>query len=73
MSAAAERMRSVRERRRANHLRELRLIVPNARDPVVQARAAAAIAALDPADEEDAMRWIEVVQAFDHDGLPEDE
>ena len=65
MSAVAERMKILRQRRRANHLRELRLVVPDARDPAVKARVAAAIAALDPADEEDALRWIEAVSQFD--------
>ncbi len=73
MSAAAERMKALRERRRANHLREVRLIVPDARDPVVKARLAAAIAALDPAVEEDALRWIESVSEFDNEDRTEQE
>lgn len=69
MSAAAERMKAMRKRRKANHLREVRIVVPDARDPAVKARIAAAIAALDPADEEDAMRWIEAVSEFDNEDL----
>ncbi|WP_244619206.1 antitoxin MazE-like protein [Rhizobium sp. 18055] len=73
MSAAAERMKALRERRKANHLREVRIFVPDARDPSVKARIAAAIAALDPADEEDAMRWIEAVSEFDNEDLSDTE
>jgi hypothetical protein len=68
MAEAAQRMKTMRQRRRTNHLRELRLIVPDARDPIVKARVAAAVAALDPADEEDALRWIEAVSEFDIEG-----
>ena len=73
MSAAAERMKAMRERRKANHLREVRIVVPDARDPAVKARITAAIAALDPADEEDAMRWIEAVSEFDNEDLSDTE
>ena len=64
MSAAAKRMRAMRERRRANHLREVRIVALDARSPEVRKRIAEQIAALDPKDEEDVMRWIEDVSVF---------
>jgi len=73
MTAAAERMKALRERRRASHLREVRIIVPDTRNPTVRARIAAAIAALDPDDEDDAMRWIESVSEFDNEDLSDPE
>ena len=63
--AAAERMRAMRERRRARGMRELRLVVPDARSKVVRRRVAKAVAALDSANEAEAMRWIEAVAEFD--------
>src|SRR2546423_9930234 len=44
---AAERMKAMRERRRARGLRELRLIVPDARSKAVRRRVAREVAALD--------------------------
>lgn len=70
MSAAAERMRAMRERRRANHLREVRIVALDARSPEVRKRIAEQVAALDPKDEEDVMRWIEAVSIFNE---PDDE
>ncbi len=55
----------MRERRRARGLRELRLIVPDARSKAVRRRVAKAVAALDPSGEREAMRWIEAVSEFD--------
>lgn len=65
MAEAAERMKAMRERRRQKGLRELRLVVPDARSAVVRRRVARQVAALDPADEDEAMRWIESVSEFD--------
>jgi hypothetical protein len=65
MAHAAERMRAMRERRRAQGLRELRLMVPDSRSKAVLRRIAKAVAALDRAAERDAMRWIEAVSEFD--------
>jgi hypothetical protein len=65
MALAAERMKAMRERRRARGLRELRLIVPDARSKVVRRRVAKEVASLDRARELDAMRWIEAVSEFD--------
>jgi hypothetical protein len=65
MAEAAERMKAMRERRRQKGLRELRLVVPDARSAVVRRRVSRQVAALDPADEDEAMRWIESVSEFD--------
>jgi hypothetical protein len=65
MALAAERMRAMRERRRARGLRELRLIVPDPRSKQVRRRVAKQVANLDRGRELDAMRWIEAVSEFD--------
>lgn len=65
MAHAAERMRAMRERRRAQGLRELRLVVPDSRSKAVLRRVAKEVAGLDRAAERDAMRWIEAVSEFD--------
>ena len=65
VTLAADRMRAMRERRRARGLRELRLIVPDARSNAVRRRVAKAVARLDRASELDALRWIEAVSEFD--------
>jgi len=65
MALAAERMKAMRERRRARGLRELRLVVPDARSKVVRRRVAREVASLDRARELDATRWIEAVSEFD--------
>jgi hypothetical protein len=55
----------MRERRRARALREIRLIVPDARSKAVRRRVAKAVAGLDRSSENEAMRWIEAVSDFD--------
>jgi Protein of unknown function (DUF3018) len=65
MVLAAERMRAMRERRRTRGLRELRLVVPDARSKTVRRRVAKAVARLDPSSELEAMQWIEAVSEFD--------
>ena len=65
MAEAAARMKAMRERRRARGLRELRLIVPDAREKSVRRRVAKEVAGLNQAHELDAMRWIEAVSEFD--------
>jgi hypothetical protein len=65
MAEAAERMKAMRERRRARGLRELRLIVPDARSKTVRRRVARQVAALDRSRELDALKWIEAVAEFD--------
>lgn len=65
MAHAAERMRAMRERRRARGLRELRLVVPDPHARAVLRRVAKQVAGLDQAAEREAMRWIEAVSEFD--------
>ncbi len=65
MALPAERMKQMRDRRQARGLRELRLVIPDARSEVVRRRIAAEVANLDKADEQDAMDWIEAVSEFD--------
>jgi hypothetical protein len=65
MAKASERMKAMRERRRAQGTRELRLVVPDARSPVVRRRIARRVAKLALSAERAAMRWIEAVSEFD--------
>ena len=65
MASAADRMKAMRERRRARGLRELRLIVPDARSKAVRRRIAKQVAMLDRAGELDALGWIDAVSEFD--------
>src|SRR5258708_10854389 len=46
--AAAERMKAMRDRWRARGLRELRLVVPDARSKAIRRRVARDVASLDP-------------------------
>jgi hypothetical protein len=68
MAAPSERMKTMRARRRADGLRELRLVVPDARLKSVRARVAAQVARLPRASEDDALAWIESVSEFDTNG-----
>lgn len=61
-------MRLMRARRRRRHLRELRLVVPDAHSRAVRRRVAAQVARLNPDSERDALDWIEAVSEFDADG-----
>lgn len=70
MRAPAERMKMMRERRRARGLRELRLVVPDSRSQSVRRRVAAQVAHLSQADENDALNWIESVSEFDDANVP---
>jgi hypothetical protein len=67
MTPPAERMKTLRERRRARGLRELRLLVPNARLPSVRERIARQVAELNRDSEREALDWIETVSDFDAD------
>ena len=67
MAAPAERMRLMRQRRRARGLRELRLVVADARSRAVRRRVAKQVAALTLDRERDALRWIESISEFDAD------
>jgi len=65
MALAANRMKAMRERRRARGLRELRLIVPDARSKSVRKRVAKEVSGLNRPREIDALGWIEAVSEFD--------
>jgi len=65
MAAAADRMKAMRNRRRREGLRELRLIVPDARAASIRERVARQVAGLSAAVEQDALNWIELVSEFD--------
>jgi hypothetical protein len=67
MTAPAERMRMMRQRRRARGLRELRLVVADPRSRAVRRRVAKQVAALDLDRERDALKWIESVSELDGD------
>jgi hypothetical protein len=67
MSAPAERMKRMRERRRGRGLRELRLVVPDARSRAVRREIARQVARLGESSERDALAWIESVSEFDAD------
>jgi hypothetical protein len=67
MTSPAERMRMMRQRRRARGLRELRLVVADARSRAARRRIAKQVAGLDPNREREALRWIETVDEFDAD------
>ena len=67
MAEPAERMKMMRARRRRLGLRELRLVVPDARSKSVRQRIAAQVAGLNSESERDALRWIEAVSVFDAD------
>jgi hypothetical protein len=60
-------MKAMRERHRTRGLRELRLVVPDARSAEVRSRIAEQVARLDAEDEEEAMAWMEAVSEFDND------
>ena len=67
MAPAAERMKLMRQRRRARGLRELRLVVADPRSRAVRRRVAKQVASLDMDRERDALKWIEAVSEFDAD------
>jgi hypothetical protein len=64
MVTPAERMKMMRQRRRARGLRELRLVVADARSRAVRRSVAKQVARLDPDRERDALPWIESVSEF---------
>ncbi len=70
MAAPAERMQRMRDRRRSRGLRELRLVVPDARSRAVRRRVAAQVARLSMANENDALNWIEEVSELDDSDAP---
>jgi len=70
MAAPAERMQRMRDRRRSRGLRELRLVVPDARSRSVRRRIATQVAHLSKTEESDALNWIESVSEFDAPDVP---
>jgi hypothetical protein len=58
-------MRMMRERRRRQGRRELRLHVPDPRLRSVRKRVVAQVARLDPKNEDEALSWIEEISEFD--------
>ena len=67
MVEPAERMKMMRARRRREGLRELRIVVPDARSEAVRCRIASQVAKLNPDTEREALLWIEAVSEFDTD------
>jgi Protein of unknown function (DUF3018) len=65
MAVPAQRMKAMRNRRREQGLRELRLIVPDSRSQSVRNRVAIEVTALNPVAEQDALAWIEAVSELD--------
>ena len=57
----------MRARRRGNGLREVRLVVPDARSPTIRRRVAAQVARLSHESECEALEWIEAISEFDTD------
>ncbi|MBF0304623.1 MAG: DUF3018 family protein [Alphaproteobacteria bacterium] len=58
-------MKAMRARRKAGGMREVRLVVPDARAEATRRRVAEQVARLSPAAERDALDWIESVAEFD--------
>jgi hypothetical protein len=67
VAVPAERMKSMRERRRLQGMREVRLVVPDARSEAVRKRVAAQVARLNRDSEREALAWIEALSEFDND------
>jgi antidote-toxin recognition MazE-like antitoxin len=65
MASPAQRMKTMRLRRRERGLRELRLIVPDARSRAVRRQTARQVARLHPESEAEALAWVESVSEFD--------
>ncbi len=65
MAVSAERMKAMRDRRRRQGLREVRLVLPDGRSDAVRERVAAQVARLSRDSERAALAWIEAVSEFD--------
>ncbi len=65
MTSTAERMRAMRARRRREGLREVRLVVPDARAEITRRRVADQVAKLSLAAERAVLEWIEEVSEID--------
>jgi hypothetical protein len=59
-----------KERHLAQGMRELRIVIPDARSPEFRKRVAEEVARLNPAAEEEAIAWIESVSLFDNEDAP---
>ena len=70
MADATSRMKAMRDRRRAQGLRELRIVIPDARNSEFRRRIAEEVARLNPQAEEEAIAWIESVSLFDNEDAP---
>jgi hypothetical protein len=68
VTAPAERMKMMRDRRRVMGFREVRLTLPDARSPSVRQRVATEVGRLRRACEDEALSWIEAVSEFDESG-----
>jgi hypothetical protein len=73
MPTRAKRRKATRKPPRAPGLREIRLVVPDARSPSVRKRVAAEVARLEPRHEDDALTWTEAVSEFDNLDPPDQE
>ena len=67
MAIPAERMKLMRQRRRARGLRELRLVVADPRSRAVRRRIAKQVSGLGGDRERDTLDWIEAISEFDAD------
>jgi hypothetical protein len=67
MAEPVERMKMTRARRRRLGLRELHLVVPDARSEAMRDRIAAQVAKLNPDSERNVLLRIEAVSEFDAD------
>ena len=65
MALPGLRMKGIPERRSLRGLREVRLVVPDARSKAVRGRVAKQVAGLDRSREVAALCWIEAVAVFD--------
>ena len=68
MVPVAERMKTMRARRNARGVREIRLTAPDARSISVRTRIAGQCASLNARQEDAAMAWLEAVSEFDAPG-----
>lgn len=69
MTTRSERTKMMRRRRRAQGLRELRLVVPDPRSRSVRRRVANEVSRLGLDRECDSLGWIESVSEFDGDKM----
>jgi hypothetical protein len=73
ITAPALRMKMLRDRPRVRGLREIRIVIPDARSRAVRQHIANQVARLLPDREAETMRWIEAASEFDVLGKPSDD